>query len=51
MRRAPRRFAALMVMGLVSVLAVAAARAESMGSAGARPVRVTEGIMFWRTER
>lgn len=51
MRRAPRRFAALMVVGLVSVLAVAAARAESTGSAGARPARVTEGTMFWRTER
>ncbi len=49
MRRAPRRFAELMVVSLVSVLAVTAARAESPGNAGARPGSVTEGTMFWRT--
>ena len=38
-------------MSLVSALAVTAARAESPGNAGARPGRVTEGTMFWRTER
>jgi len=51
LRRAPRCFAGLMVVSLVSVLAVTAARAESPGNAGARPGRVTEGTMFWRTER
>jgi len=40
-----------MVVSLVSVLAVNAARAESTGNAGARPGRVTEGTMFWRTVR
>src|SRR5881397_2026110 len=49
MRRASRRFAGLMVVSLVSVLAVTTARAESPGNAGARPGRVTEGTMFWRT--
>jgi len=38
-----------MVVSLVSVLAVTTARAESPGNAGARPGRVTEGTMFWRT--
>jgi len=51
MRRASRRFAGLMLVSLVSVLAVTAARAEGTGNAGARPRRVTEGTMFWRTER
>ena len=51
MRRAPRRFAGLMLVSLVSALAVTAARAENPRNAGARPGRVTEGTMFWRTGR
>jgi len=47
MRRAPWRYAGLMFVSLVSVLAATAARAES--PAGARPERVTESTMFWRT--
>ena len=38
-------------MSLVSALAVSAARAENPRNAGARPGRVTEGTLFWRTER